>query len=71
MFRALINFSGIKASMSAGEVKDLDSAVAKDLLRAGYVEEITPARKGKEAEEPKEEQAEPQAKPKKRTTKKG
>lgn len=66
MYRALVNFSGIKASMCAGEVKNLDGDIAKDLLRAGYVEEITPARKV----EDKKEEAEPTAKPKKRTTKK-
>ena len=43
-YRAKVNFSGIKLSMSAGEVRALPEDVAKDLLRAGYVE---PAEKEK------------------------
>lgn len=38
MYKALTNFSGIKASMSQGEVKDLPDDIAKDLLSAGYIE---------------------------------
>lgn len=56
MYRALVTFSGT-FSMVVGEVKDIpDAAIAKDLLRAGYIIEISPARKDE--------------KPKKRTTKK-
>ena len=67
--KALVNCSGIKFSMSVGEVKDLDDTIAKDLIRAGYVETTTPAQRVKE------EKAEPKAEPKKteakkRTTKK-
>lgn len=65
--KALVNCSGIKFSMTVGEVKDLDDFIAKDLLRAGYVEETTPAPKAKEAEakaEPKKTAT------RKRTTKK-
>lgn len=45
MYRALVTFSG-KLSMVVGDTKEIaDAAIAKDLLRAGYIEEITPARK--------------------------
>ena len=56
MYRALVTFSG-KLSMVVGDTKEIaDAAIAKDLLRAGYIIEISPARKDE--------------KPKKRTTKK-
>ena len=46
-YKALVSFSG-KVSMSVGEVADLaDVTIAKDLLRAGYIEEIKPAEKAK------------------------
>ena len=45
MYKAKVSFSG-KVSMAAGEVKDItDAAVAKDLLSAGYIEEVKPAEK--------------------------
>lgn len=45
MYRAKLSFSG-KVSMAEGEVKEInDAAVAKDLLRAGYIEEVKPAEK--------------------------
>lgn len=45
-YKAKVNFSGIKLSMCVGEVKDIsDANIAKDLLRAGYIEEIKPAEK--------------------------
>ena len=47
-YKAKVNFSGIKLSMCVGEVKDIaDANIAKDLLRAGYIEEIKPAEKAK------------------------
>lgn len=47
-YKAKENFSGIKLSMSVGEVLDItDDNIAKDLLRAGYIEEIKPAEKAK------------------------
>ena len=46
MYRAKVSFSGI-VSMAEGEVKNItDDAVAKDLLKAGYIEEVKPADKG-------------------------
>lgn len=46
-YKALVSFSG-KVSMSVGEVADLaDVTIAKDLLKAGYIEEIKPAKKVK------------------------
>ena len=40
MFKALKSFSG-KLSMAKGQVKDIkDEAIIKDLLNAGYIEEI-------------------------------
>ena len=51
-YKALVSFSG-KVSMSVGEVKNIaDVNIAKDLLRAGYIEEIKPAEKA-EAKAPK------------------
>lgn len=45
MYKAKISFSGV-VSMEQGEVKDIaDIAIVKDLLRAGYIEEIKPAEK--------------------------
>ena len=39
-YKALVNFSG-NVSMHVGEVKDIsDVNIAKDLLRAGYMEEV-------------------------------
>lgn len=45
MYRAKVSFSGI-ISMAEGEVKNItDEAVANDLLKAGYIEEVKPAEK--------------------------
>lgn len=61
MYKALVSFSGVE-SMQVGEVKDLaDLNIVKDLLRAGYIEEIKPAKKVSTAKT---------ATTKKRTTKK-
>ena len=47
MYKAKVSFSGI-VSMNVGEVKDIaDVNIAKDLLRAGYIEEVKPAEKVK------------------------
>ena len=71
MYRALVSFGGL-ISMVSGEVRDIpDQAIAKDLLKAGYIEPVNPpkaekpkAEKVEKPDEPKEE------KPKKSTTKK-
>lgn len=45
MYRALKSFSG-KVSMKKGEAKAItDKRVIADLTRAGYIEEIKPAKK--------------------------
>ena len=65
MYRALITFSG-KVSMAEGEIRDIsDKAVVDDLLDAGYIEEITPAKKEKPKAEPKKKEPEdvPEKKP--------
>ena len=50
MFKALISFSG-KVSMSKGQVKEIkDKEIIKDLLKAGYIEEVKPAKKKKDEE---------------------
>lgn len=42
MYRALVSFSGL-ISMAQGEIREIaDKAMAKDLLNAGYIEEVTP-----------------------------
>ena len=49
MYKALKSFSG-KITMNKGQVKKItDKEVIKDLLRAGYIEELEPTKK----EEPK------------------
>lgn len=47
--KALVNFAGSVVSMVAGEIRDIDEAIARDLLHAGYVVEDK-ADKAKEAE---------------------
>lgn len=43
--KALVSFSG-KVSMTMGEVGEIsDLAVIKDLLKAGYIEEVKPKKK--------------------------
>lgn len=40
MYRAIVSFSGL-ISMSKGEVREIsDLAIAQDLLKAGYIEEV-------------------------------
>ena len=47
MYKAKVSFSGI-ISMSVGDVGEIaDASIAKDLLKAGYIEEIKPAEKAK------------------------
>jgi hypothetical protein len=44
MYRAKIGFSGI-IYMKKGEVKEIkDKKIVKDLLNAGYIEEVKPAK---------------------------
>lgn len=48
-YEAKVNFSG-KISMCVGEVQDItDEAIAKDLVRAGYIVAVKPAAEGKTA----------------------
>ena len=37
--KALVSFTGL-VSMAMDEVKDIDESIAKDLLKAKYVEEV-------------------------------
>lgn len=47
-YKAKVDFGGI-ISMSVGEVAEIaDEAIAKDLLKAGYIETVQPAEKGAE-----------------------
>lgn len=47
MYKAKVSFSGV-VSMNVGEVADIaDVSIAKDLLKAGYIEEVKPAEKAK------------------------
>lgn len=51
MYKALKSFSGV-VSMAEGEVKDIsDPTIVKDLVEAGYIEEVKPA-KSKATDEP-------------------
>ena len=76
MYRALVSFSGL-VSMTMGEVKEIkNEKIAKDLLRARYIEEVKAESKvmPKPKNEPKtEEKAEPKEEvkeTKKKTTRK-
>lgn len=45
LYKAKVDFSGI-ISMSVGDVGEItDASIAKDLLKAGYIEEVKPAEK--------------------------
>ena len=56
MFKALKSFSGIKLSMFEGEVRDIsDKDIVKDLLNAGYIEQVETAKKETKKKEAKEE----------------
>ena len=55
MYKALVSFSGA-VSMSKGEVKDIsDPIIVKDLVKAGYIEEIKPAESKAKKKTAKEE----------------
>ena len=42
MYRAIVGFSGL-LNMKKGEIKEIkDKALVKDLLKAGYIEEVKP-----------------------------
>ena len=50
MYKALKSFCG-KVSMHKGETRNLtDKAVINDLVRAGYIEEVQPAKKSKKGD---------------------
>lgn len=69
LYKALVSFSG-KVSMAVDEVRDIsDQSIAKDLLKAEYIEEVKPKKKVELKAEPKEK-AEPEEKPKAKTKKK-
>ena len=69
MYKALVSFSGL-VSMTVGEVAEIsDPSIVKDLLRAGYIEEVKTKEEPKKAEKPKVEKVEP--KPRKKRTPKG
>ena len=74
-YRALVNFTGL-ISMAKGQVRDIsDLSLARDLLKAKYIEECKEeAEKTQSAEAPKEskalkEEAKPKSAPKKSLTK--
>lgn len=47
MYRAKVGFSGL-ISMKKNEVKEIkDKKIAKDLLKAGYIEEVKPTKSEK------------------------
>lgn len=51
-YMALVSFSGL-ISMSMGEIREIsDKAIVKDLLKAGYIQELKET-KIKKIEEPK------------------
>ena len=44
MYKAKVSFSGIAVSMAEGDVGNVPADMAKDLLNAGYIEEVSPAK---------------------------
>lgn len=57
-YKALVSFSG-KVSMAEGQVKDLtDNTVIKDLVKAGYIEEVNPPQTTKRTREKSEDKEE-------------
>lgn len=55
MYKALKSFAGA-VSMRKGEVKEInDKEIVKDLLNAGYIEEVKPVKKEKKVQEVQEE----------------
>lgn len=62
-------FSG-RLSMKKGDIKELNDAyIIKDLLNAGYIEEVKPAPKGETVEAPKVNEEIKEVKKKKRGSK--
>lgn len=50
MYKALKSFAGA-VSMGKGDVKEInDKEIVKDLLNAGYIEEVKPAKKEKKVQ---------------------
>lgn len=46
MYKALRTFSGI-ISMSKGQIREIsDKTIINDLIKAGYIEAVQPAKKG-------------------------
>jgi hypothetical protein len=44
MYKAIVGFSGL-INMKKGEIKEIkDKALVKDLLKAGYIEEVKPVK---------------------------
>lgn len=55
MYKALKSFAGV-VSMRKGDVKEInDKEIVKDLLNAGYIEEVKPVKKQKKVQEVQEE----------------
>jgi hypothetical protein len=74
MYRALISFSGL-VSMRKGEVREIsDNEVVKDLLSAGYIEEVksekTKTEKPEEVKPKAEKSTKKKTSAKRKTTKK-
>ena len=69
LYKALISFSG-KVSMTMDEVREIsDQSIVKDLLKAGYIEEVKSEKKVEPKAEP-EKKAVTKSKSKKKTSSK-
>ncbi len=70
MYKALKSFGGV-VSMVSGEIRDISNPlVVDDLVKAGYIVEVKPAKdKAKEEAEVKPANSEAEVKPKKTTKK--
>lgn len=69
MYKALKTFGGL-VSMRRGELKDISNpTIVKDLLKAGYIEEVKPAKSKSIVEETTETPDEKPEKPKRKNAK--
>ena len=56
MYKALVSFSGL-VSMSKGQVREIeDKEIIKDLLNAGYIEEVKPIKEVKTTKKKQKEE---------------
>lgn len=60
-YQATISFTGV-VSMAVGDVKELDSSIAENLVKVGYLVPLGKAEKAEPVEEVKEKKKSPKRK---------